>query len=62
MLPKNDGATTMYQVLLRHLSRICLADLADKGYFSEPLQKILKDVLKLLAFFRYFFSVTHVFS
>ena len=50
MLPKNDGATTMYHVLLRHLSRMCLADLADKGYFSEPLQKILKDVLKLLAF------------
>ena len=34
---------------------MCFADLADKGYFSEPLQNILKDVLKLLAFFALFF-------
>jgi hypothetical protein len=28
MLPKNDGAITMYHVLLRHLSRMCFADFA----------------------------------
>lgn len=62
MLPKNEGAITIYHVLLRHLSRMCFADFADKGYFSEPLQKILKPILKLLPFIGYFLSVPHVFS
>jgi hypothetical protein len=30
MFPKYGGATIMYHVLLRHLSRTCLVDFEDK--------------------------------
>src|SRR3990172_12849427 len=50
MLPKNDGATTMYQVFPRHLSRICFVDFEDKPISPNVPQHSQRNIKRFSVF------------